>query len=131
MSETLGQLIQRRMQDLHIRNYVELAEIIRSSYTYARELAQDTGKTRKGAYQPSPDMVSRIAAGLKVSEQEIWAATLPPTKENPQEPIFDPEGFYRELEKIPQEMRSLASRQVHSLLKTLRSETEPDTDYID
>lgn len=74
MSETLGQLIKRRMKDLDIRNNSELGRMLKLSDAYIGDLVNDRGKTTSGTYKPRPAMLANLARVLRVSELEILNA---------------------------------------------------------
>jgi transcriptional regulator with XRE-family HTH domain len=73
MRETLGELITRRMRDLGIASKSELARLTGYSNAYIGDLINNTGKTKSGTYQPSPELVSKLAGVLKITEIEILA----------------------------------------------------------
>ena len=74
MSETLGQLIQRRMKDLGIPSKAELARRLGISSAYAGDLANDTGKTKDGIYTPGSELIAKLSKVLEVTEIEILTA---------------------------------------------------------
>lgn len=73
-SETLGQLIRRRMYDLRIDSVAELARRTGYSKSYLLHLANDTAPVKRGHYLPAPEMVRKLAHILAVSETEILKA---------------------------------------------------------
>lgn len=74
MTETLGQLIQRRLTDLGMRKS-ELARALGTSAAYVGDLANDTARTTKsGRYTPSPEMARKLARVLEVRLEEVLAA---------------------------------------------------------
>jgi ribosome-binding protein aMBF1 (putative translation factor) len=74
MTETLGELIQRRMKDVGISSKSELARRIGKSEAYVGDLINDTGKTKSGSYKPSPEVVNKLSKTLEISEIEILNA---------------------------------------------------------
>ena len=74
MTETLGELITRRMKDLGIRNNSELARLIKRSDAYVGDLVNDRAKTKSGTYKPRPDTLANLSKHLQVSEIEILTA---------------------------------------------------------
>lgn len=73
MSETLGDLIRRRMKETGIKNNAELARRLGLSASYVGDLINDVGKTKAGKYIPSPAIVSNLAKHLHIAESDILA----------------------------------------------------------
>lgn len=74
MSEKLGDLIQRRMKEVGIKNKSELARRLGKSAAYVGDLINDTAKTKSGTYTPSQEVVTKLSEVLEISEAEILAA---------------------------------------------------------
>lgn len=70
MDETLGKLIQRRLNELKMSK-AELARRIGKSPAYVGDLANDTAKTKSGTYVPSAEVVDALAYHLQISREEI------------------------------------------------------------
>lgn len=83
MRESLGQLIQRRLEDLKMSRS-KLAREIKKSRAYVGDLANDTANTKSGKYRPSPETVADLARTLEVPRETILASIeyLPQTNGN-------------------------------------------------
>ncbi len=95
VSETISELIQRRIRELGISKSA-LAERVGVSRAYIGDLANGTAKTRSGFYRPKPEIVKKLAESLEVSEIEILNALgyAPQNKVLPHElAIMDYDGF--------------------------------------
>jgi transcriptional regulator with XRE-family HTH domain len=73
MHETLGALIQRRLNELGMSK-AELAKRVGVSRAYVGDLANQTAKTQTGSYRPGPEVVEKLARHLDISTTEILAA---------------------------------------------------------
>lgn len=129
MVEKLGDLIQRRMNEVGIKNKSELARLIGKSAAYAGDLINNTAKTKKGFYTPSKETIKALAKALQVDETEILTAMnyLP---ENSKDKT---DGLFAGIERIPEELQPIAKRQIRAIIDSFIDEPEKDEDfdYID
>lgn len=73
-SETLGELIKRRMYDLRIYTAAELARRLGYSRSYVTHLVNDTSPSNRGYYLPAPEVVKKLSEILSIGEIEILKA---------------------------------------------------------
>lgn len=73
VSESIGQLIQRRLKELGLSK-ADVAKLVGVSRAYIGDLANGTAKTQSGFYRPKPEIVSKLAATLKIGENDILDA---------------------------------------------------------
>lgn len=74
MANKLGDLIRERMKSLGIETNVALAEKVGVSSGYIGDLINNTGKSKRGHYIPSPELVSGLSKQLHISQIKILAA---------------------------------------------------------
>lgn len=71
MANKLGDLIRDRMKALGIETNVALAEKLGVSGGYIGDLINNTGKSKRGYYIPSPEMVGKLSKHLLISQTKI------------------------------------------------------------
>jgi Helix-turn-helix. len=71
--ETISELLQRRLKDLKMSK-AALAQKVGVSRTYIGDLTNRTAKTKSGFYRPNPEIVTKLAKALQVTEIEILNA---------------------------------------------------------
>ncbi|MBS1793613.1 MAG: helix-turn-helix domain-containing protein [Acidobacteria bacterium] len=88
VEQNLSELIQRRIKALNISK-AELARRIGVSRSYIVNMANQTAPTKSGQYEPSPEVVAKLAKVLDVSEIEILKAIGYAPKRNLIESVDD------------------------------------------
>lgn len=120
MSETFGQWLKQRREAAGY-NRTELAA--RARTTKATISLYELDKVD----QPRKAVVDNIAKALHVplDEARIAAGYMPNS-----EIMGDPEGFYRDFDKLSPDARRLAKKQIKAIIEALAEEDDPDLDYI-
>lgn len=91
--ETPSELITRRLSELGMSK-ADLAKAVGVSRTYIGMLANATAKSRAGYHRPKPEIMSRIAKALQVSEGELLASMGYDVEGGPPSETHDLDGVF-------------------------------------